>query len=683
MIWRHAWFAAALVGVVAVIALRANSRRSVNRALAYSSLMIVFWLVSVALATNPSGSHQFFFYRLGYALGPLVVQGYWFVIQAILKRDPQFDSGKPCRAFVGFFLPLFLAALCFTPYFIPRESTPEHRLYGWGYYAHWAGLMLYCAVVCAVGWRSRRRVSGVVRLELELWMAMGTIMSACGFSATFFALFFHKVGYLEGVFFAVILCYSITAVTTTTTSWIFDGGQLISLILCEAGRVVVVGTLSLFLYAGVSRFLVAPFPLALVVVFCLWFAPRFSRWMSARYAQGSGPNAARAGMFKVANAFGSGGDIFNEALPILRGWAQSERVKVYVDAERDLFPSTGVASLDPALMRDLRPLGWISPERLDREQLKVHDDRLSRFLADNELALAVVIESPELNFVVGFGPQLLHRPYTYPQVLEAMELCSIFGGALSRGYLAAKAQRSEQLAVVGMLGANFAHEIRNPIQSVRTLAELLPVHYGDKEFREKFFSLVGSEVARMEHLVSQLLELSTPRTYELWPMALHTALSSCLELVRVQAAQMEIEVRISFVDGSDLIKSNPEGIQHIVRNLCYNALQAVEHLPKPRWISVETLRGPDFLEVVVSDSGRGISPKVHARLFQLLQTTKPTGIGLGLAICREISNRLGTRLVADLPEPGKGAVFRFRFAQASENLFELNFSQPAIVRSSI
>ena len=61
MIWRHAWFAAALVGVVAVIALRANSRRSVNRALAYSSLMIVFWLVAVALATNPSGSHQFFF----------------------------------------------------------------------------------------------------------------------------------------------------------------------------------------------------------------------------------------------------------------------------------------------------------------------------------------------------------------------------------------------------------------------------------------------------------------------------------------------------------------------------------------------------------------------------------------------------------------------------------------------
>jgi signal transduction histidine kinase len=85
--------------------------------------------------------------------------------------------------------------------------------------------------------------------------------------------------------------------------------------------------------------------------------------------------------------------------------------------------------------------------------------------------------------------------------------------ALERAHFSAKVQHAEQLATVGLLGASLAHEIRNPLVSIKTFVQLLPTHYQDARFREKFFHLIGSEVTRIDQLTEQLLDLASPRTY--------------------------------------------------------------------------------------------------------------------------------------------------------------------------
>ena len=76
-----------------------------------------------------------------------------------------------------------------------------------------------------------------------------------------------------------------------------------------------------------------------------------------------------------------------------------------------------------------------------------------------------------------------------------------------------KVQHAEQLATVGLLGASLAHEIRNPLVTIKTFVHLLPQHHQDPVFRDKFFKLIGDEVNRIDRLTEQLLDLASPRAY--------------------------------------------------------------------------------------------------------------------------------------------------------------------------
>jgi signal transduction histidine kinase len=119
---------------------------------------------------------------------------------------------------------------------------------------------------------------------------------------------------------------------------------------------------------------------------------------------------------------------------------------------------------------------------------------------------------------VGVGTVASRRPFTYPQITQLLELASIIESALERAHFSVKAQHAEQLATVGLLGASLAHEIRNPLVTIKTFVQLLPKHYQDAVFRDKFFTLIGDEVTRIDRLTEQLLDLASPRAYSAEPM---------------------------------------------------------------------------------------------------------------------------------------------------------------------
>jgi signal transduction histidine kinase len=274
----------------------------------------------------------------------------------------------------------------------------------------------------------------------------------------------------------------------------------------------------------------------------------------------------------------------------------------------------------------------------------------------------VLEEGAALTILVGVGVGASRRPYTYPQIMQFVELASIFQGALERAHFSTKAQQAEQLATVGLLGASVAHEIRNPLVSIKTFVQLLPTHYQDRAFRDKFFRLIGDEVARIDQLTEQLLDLASPRTYSAQVIELHPLLEAGLDLVATKAAHRQVDLIMDFKAQPDLAFTDASAAKQVMLNLCFNAIQAVENHPTDaRWVKIGTRNTEIGIEMAVEDSGPGIAPEIWPRLFQPFQTTKSSGFGLGLAICSDILANLQASISVDPPQSGRGATFRVTF----------------------
>jgi signal transduction histidine kinase len=321
---------------------------------------------------------------------------------------------------------------------------------------------------------------------------------------------------------------------------------------------------------------------------------------------------------------------------------------------------------DAPVVRALTDLRWATPERLARQKLEGMEYDLQAFMEREQLGVMVACGGRMLTVVLAVGVPVTRRPFTYPQVAQLVELASIIESAMERSHFSVKAQHAEQLATVGLLGASLAHEIRNPLVTIKTFVQLLPRHYQDPVFREKFFRLIGEEVSRIDRLTEQLLDLATPRTYVAELLALHPVLRSSLELVSAKADDRRIRIITDLQASPDIVHTDATAAKQVLLNLCFNALQAVESKPEDRWVKISTRNHAGQLEVVVEDSGDGISPEILPRLFQPFQSTKSTGFGLGLAICSDILSGLKATITVDPPVPGRGATFRVNFpCQAS------------------
>ena len=234
--------------------------------------------------------------------------------------------------------------------------------------------------------------------------------------------------------------------------------------------------------------------------------------------------------------------------------------------------------------------------------------------------------------------------------------------ALERAHFSIKVQHAEQLATVGLLGASLAHEIRNPLVSIKTFVQLLPTHHHDPKFRDKFFRLILDEVGRIDQLTEQLLDLASPRTYSAELIELHPLLRSSMDLVAAKASHKNVQFLTKFDASPDVAYTDASAAKQVMLNLCFNAIQAVEaHNPEEKWVQISTRNTPVGIEMVVADSGPGISDEIRPRLFQPFQTTKSTGFGLGLAICSDILENLNAGITVDPAEPGRGATFRVIF----------------------
>lgn len=241
-------------------------------------------------------------------------------------------------------------------------------------------------------------------------------------------------------------------------------------------------------------------------------------------------------------------------------------------------------------------------------------------------------------------------------------------------------RRSDRLASLGTLSAGMAHEIKNPLVSIKTFAQLLPERYQDSDFRDTFSNLIGHEIDRIDSLVNQLLRFARPAKPVLKPMHVHEVLEKSLQLVGHRLYQKEIKLTRSWQADVDTIRADADQLEQVFLNFFLNAMDAMKHggvlsvgteiHAASEWVAAISGTNGDsheVLRVTVRDDGEGIRKEDIPHVFDPFFTTKDYGTGLGLSVVHGIVQEHGGQIEVE-SELRKGTSFHIllplvRFAQ--------------------
>ncbi len=235
-------------------------------------------------------------------------------------------------------------------------------------------------------------------------------------------------------------------------------------------------------------------------------------------------------------------------------------------------------------------------------------------------------------------------------------------------------RRSDRLASLGTLSAGMAHEIKNPLVSIKTFTDLLPHRYEDPDFRETFSKLIGQEVERIDGIVNQLLGFSRPTKATLEPVCLHETLDKSIRLLKENLSQKDIALDQVMEAGNDRILGDPRQLQQAFINFFMNAIDAMNEGgcltiytsdAKRNESVMNTLLKTDYILVSIRDTGHGIPETDRKNIFDPFFTTKSHGTGLGLAVAHGIINEHGGRIEVE-SDPGKGTIFNIFLPLALE-----------------
>jgi two-component system sensor histidine kinase HydH len=216
-------------------------------------------------------------------------------------------------------------------------------------------------------------------------------------------------------------------------------------------------------------------------------------------------------------------------------------------------------------------------------------------------------------------------------------------------------RRRERLAALGELAAGVAHEIRNPLGGISVFASLLRRDLAGQPAPLRLVEKISMGIARLERIVTDILEFGRPAEPVAEPVSLMDLLSEVKELAAGKRSTADIETDVPPALRDCVMLTDAAMLQRALLNLVLNGLEAGE--PSGAVVRIRVTQPSDGrIAIEISDNGPGIAPELLDRIFNPFFTTKQTGTGLGLAIVHQTVETLGGSIVA-FNRPEGGAAF--------------------------
>ena len=221
-------------------------------------------------------------------------------------------------------------------------------------------------------------------------------------------------------------------------------------------------------------------------------------------------------------------------------------------------------------------------------------------------------------------------------------------------------RRADRLSALGELSAGMAHEIRNPLSSIKGAAEILKDDYAPDEAKYEFIQILLKETDRLNRIVQEFLGFARPKPPEFQLVDLNESLESVLTLTMQETRKAGVTVRRNLDPALGRRSADAALLKQAFLNLVLNAIQA---MPQGGTLTIGTALRGTVLDITIADTGVGITEENRKKLFSPFFTTKKNGTGLGLAITyRIIENHRGT--IEVVSEPGRGTTFTVKLPVA-------------------
>lgn len=277
------------------------------------------------------------------------------------------------------------------------------------------------------------------------------------------------------------------------------------------------------------------------------------------------------------------------------------------------------------------------------------------------LYAASIISILVLPYVFGQTSQVHDFAGEIVEIIFYFAIAVLSGALIDRQLLARKKQeemrihleRSHQLSMVGQIAAGVAHEIKNPLASIKGALEIIGDKGTSSAEKEEFRGILFREIKRMDSTITEFLNFARPKVTKLEKLELSDLIPATIKSVEAHALHQGVTIQQDIEDGI-VIQGDKEKLHELMLNLLLNAIQ----VSRPESIIEVWLekKNASMAVLTVKDSGEGIEESNLERIFEPFYTTKAAGIGLGLAIARAIvENHNGTIEVES--QPGQGAKF--------------------------
>ena len=225
--------------------------------------------------------------------------------------------------------------------------------------------------------------------------------------------------------------------------------------------------------------------------------------------------------------------------------------------------------------------------------------------------------------------------YVVEQLAIAISNCQLQASRLAAER---RAHQNEKLSTLGLIASSIAHEVKNPLASIKTIATVMAEDLEPGNVHSKDVDLIICEVDRLNTTVNKLLRFARPTDEAKTDSSISTVINDILHIMGYLATKNGVSINSDIATDLPLIAADENTLREIFFNLIVNAVEAAGAQGQ---VAVTATANNDEITVVVRDSGAGISPEMQEQLFQPFVSDKPSGTGLGLYLVARHANDLG------------------------------------------